>query len=124
MESEALRARCPECQKEYEFYADPVAADPARILQEPRPASDGRLVRRCFACSFRKNPWDALWIPGLVLGVATLPLTWMVGWAILGHFLVLSVVAYPLWRFWKRFRQGARRDRRDARTGDAADPLR
>ncbi len=109
MGTEAVRAYCPKCTKEYDFYVDPVASDRIRLFPVSRRLSKGRLVRRCFACSFRKTRWDWVWIPALIVVVAAGPLTWMVWWAILGHFLLLGAIIYLMWRQYRR-KWSAQRD--------------
>ena len=102
MGSEPVRAYCPKCTKEYDFYVDPQVSDKIRLFPAPRRMSKGRLVRRCFACSFRKSRWDWVWIPALIVIVAAGPLTWVVWWAILGHFLLFAAIVYIMWRGYRR----------------------
>ncbi len=112
MSPEAVHAYCPRCTKEYDFYVDPSTSDRTRLFPATRRMREGRLVRRCFACSFRKNRWDWAWIPALIVIVAAGPLTWMVWWAIIGHFLLLAAIIYLMWRQYGRKAQ--RTDASDA----------
>jgi hypothetical protein len=93
MESEGLPAFCPTCRKEYTFYGDA-----ARLAAEARRASDRRWARPCYACSFRTSPWDALWIPAILLVVMTFPLLWMIWSNLIGPLVFLSPFALALWR--------------------------
>ncbi len=102
MGSQPVPAYCPRCTKEYDFYVDPSVSDRTRLFPASRRLREGRLVRRCFACSFRKNRWDWVWIPVLIVMVAAGPLTWMVWWAIIGHFLLLAAIIYLMWRGYRK----------------------
>ena len=92
MELEGRPAFCPTCQQQYTFY-DESSAHGAR---------EGRLSRPCFACSFRTSRWDALWIPGILLVVASFPLLWMIWSNLIGPLVFLSPFALALWRRLRR----------------------
>lgn len=101
MESEGIPAFCPTCGKAYTFYGDAAALD----AKAPR-ASDARWSRPCYACSFRTSRWDALWIPPILLVVATFPLLWMIWSNLIGPVAFMSPVALALWRRVRRLLGG------------------
>jgi hypothetical protein len=93
MQSQGRPAFCPKCGTEYTFFEDSRASDKAFVS-----ASDGRLARPCFACSFRTSRWDVLWVPLFLLVAGTFPLFWMIWSNLIGPFVFMAPTVVALWR--------------------------